>query len=65
MNESGPSVLVVDDDVRVVRSIACLLEETAPVLGHFDKGLVIDVDAIGTIEEVFERAKAGVGSVSG
>ena len=34
--------------------------ETAPVLGHFDPGLVIEVDAIGTIEEVHERVKTAV-----
>ncbi|UCD76541.1 MAG: nucleoside monophosphate kinase [Phycisphaerales bacterium] len=53
-----------DADENVIRNrFDVYNRETAPVLGHFDKRLVIDIDAIGTIEEVFERAVAAVDSV--
>jgi len=38
-------------------------EETAPVLDHYDEELVIDIDAIGTIDEVAERVREAVGSL--
>lgn len=50
-----------DADETVVRNrFDVYRNETAPVLGHFDAKLVIEVDAIGTIEEVHERVKAAV-----
>ncbi len=53
-----------DADENVIRNrFDVYHNETAPVLGHYDKGLVTDVNAIGTIEEVFQRAEAVVMSV--
>ncbi|MDY7108766.1 MAG: nucleoside monophosphate kinase, partial [Planctomycetota bacterium] len=50
-----------DADENVIRNrFDVYRKETEPVLGHFDPGLVIEVDAIGTIEEVHERVKAAV-----
>ena len=53
-----------DADEKVIRNrFDVYNRETAPVLGHFDKRLVLDIDAMGTIEEVFERTAAAVDSV--
>jgi len=50
-----------DADENVIRNrFDVYRSETAPVLDHFDPGLVIEVDAIGTIEEVNERVKSAV-----
>ena len=51
-------------EVTLIRNRFDVYEkETAPVLGAFDAKLIIEVDAIGTIEEVFDRTKAAVMTV--
>jgi len=50
-----------DADEEVIRNrFDVYKNETAPVLGHYDAGLIMDIDATGTIEEVHERVKAAV-----
>jgi adenylate kinase len=50
-----------DADETVIRNRFDVYKcETRPVLNHFDRRLIIEIDAIGTIEEVFERCKAVV-----
>jgi adenylate kinase len=50
-----------DADENVIRNRFDVYEkETAPVLGAFNEKIIIEVDAIGTIDEVFERTKAAV-----
>jgi len=50
-----------DADENVIRNrFDVYRNETAPVLDHYDKGLAIDIDAMGTIEDVHERVKAAI-----
>jgi adenylate kinase len=50
-----------DADENVIRNrFEVYRNETAPVLDYFDPGLVIEVDAIGTIDEVHGRVKSAV-----
>ncbi len=45
-----------DADENVIRNRFDVYErETAPVLQQYDTKLILDIDAIGTIEEVFDR----------
>lgn len=54
-----------DADENVIRNRFEVYEaETAPVLGHYDAGLVSEVDAIGAIEEVTQRVKAVLAAVT-
>jgi adenylate kinase len=48
-----------DADENVIRNrFDVYARETAPVLEHYDSALVHEIDAMGTIDEVFERARA-------
>ncbi len=50
-----------DADENVIRNrFDVYTNETAPVLGCYGKELVIDIDAIGTIDEVFDRCQSKV-----
>jgi adenylate kinase len=50
-----------DADEEVIRRrFDVYRNETSPVLGHYDDGLVCDIDAMGTIDEVTERVRAAV-----
>jgi adenylate kinase len=39
--------------------------ETAPVLAHYDPALIVEIDALGSVEEVAERVRAAVLPVYG
>ncbi|MHC5112876.1 MAG: adenylate kinase family protein [Planctomycetota bacterium] len=53
-----------DADEQVIRRrFEVYHEETSPVLGHYDPGLVLEIDAIGSIEEVFDRIQEALKSV--
>lgn len=55
-----------DADENVIRNRFDVYDrETAPVLGHFDRSLVKDIDALGTIEEVFDRTRTAVTAITG
>jgi len=45
------------DEATIRRRFVEYHEKTAPVLAHYDAGLVHEIDGMGTIDEVFERAK--------
>jgi adenylate kinase len=50
-----------DADEGVIRRRFEVYEaETAPVLGHYDAGLVVEIDGMGTIDEVADRVCSAV-----
>jgi len=51
-----------DEDV-IRRRFEVYEAETAPVLAHYDPGLVAEIDAMGTVEEVADRVRAAVSPV--
>ncbi len=48
------------DETVIRRRFEVYEEETSPVLGHYDPSLVVEVNAIGTIDEVAERSHQAV-----
>ena len=54
-----------DADENVIRHRFEVYEsETAPVLEHYDPSLVRRIDAMGTIDEVFERVRDAITEVT-
>ncbi|MCP3906173.1 MAG: AAA family ATPase [Planctomycetes bacterium] len=51
------------DEAVIRRRFEVYEEETSPVLGHYDAGLILEIDAIGSIEEVFDRIQEALKSV--
>lgn len=50
-----------DADEKVIRNrFGVYHAETEPVLNEFDRDLIIEIDAVGTIDEVFERVRTVV-----
>ncbi len=55
-----------DADENVIRNrFEVYNNETAPVLNHYDPSLAINIDAIGTMEEVNQRCRDAIGKVMG
>lgn len=51
------------DEDTIRRRFAEYREKTAPVLAHYDEGIVADIDGLGTIDEVADRVRGAVAPV--